>query len=116
MKLAYEIRSIFHDIDATDVKVDIQLIAFIKSLYPSYTHYLESLQASGQMKTMTFETLVEKIAKREKASEKESNPNEKTLCLAQKGHKSKEEFAKDENRSRGQGRGQRYRGRWGGEI
>ena len=35
------------------------------------------------------------------------------MCLAQKGHKSKEEFAKDENRSRGRGRGQRgqYRGR-----
>ena len=29
------------------------------------------------------------------------------MCFAQKGHKSKEEFAKDENRSKGQGRGQR---------
>ena len=37
----------------------------------------------------------------------------KTLCLAQKGHKSKEEFANDENRSRGRSRGQRgkYKGR-----
>ena len=60
------------------------------------------------MKSMTFETLVEKIAEREKAfGKKESKPNEKTLCLAQKGHKSKEEFAKDENRSRGRGRGKR---------
>ena len=50
MKLASEIRAIFHDIDATGVKVDIQLTAFIKALYPTYTHYLESLQASGQMK------------------------------------------------------------------
>ena len=62
---------------------------------------------------MTFEKLVEKIAKRDKAFGKESNPNEETLCIAQKGHKSKEEFAKDENRNRGRGRGQRgtYRGR-----
>ena len=67
------------------------------------------------MKAMTFETLVEKIAEREKEFGKESKPNEETFCLAQKWHKSKEEFAKDENRSRGQGRGQRgqYRGRGG---
>ena len=39
MKLAYEIRAIFHDIDATGVKVDIQLTGFIKALYPTYTHY-----------------------------------------------------------------------------
>ena len=91
MKLAYEIRAILHDIDATGVKVDIQLTAFIKSLYPTYTHYLESLQASGQMKAMTFETLVEKIAEREKEfGKKESKPNEENLCPAQKGHKSKE--------------------------
>ena len=50
---------------------------------------------------MAFETLVEKIATREKVfGKKESKPNEETLCLAQKGHKSKEEFVKDENRSR----------------
>ena len=85
MKLAYEIRAIFHDIDATGVKVDIQLTAFNKPLYRSYTHYLESLQISGQMKSMTFEKLVEKIAKREKSfGKKESNPNEGTLCIAQK--------------------------------
>ena len=67
------------------------------------------------MKAMTFETRVDKIAEREKAFGKESKPNEENLCLAQKGHKSKEEFAKDENRSKGQGRGQRrqYKGREG---
>ena len=49
---------------------------------------------------------------KEKAFGKESNPNEETLCLAQKWLKSKEEFAKNEDRSRGWGRGQRgqYRG------
>ena len=43
VKISYEIRDIFHDIDATIIKLDIQLITFIKALYPSYTHYLESL-------------------------------------------------------------------------
>ena len=83
MKLASEIRAIFHDIDATGVKVDNQLIAFIKALYPSNTHYLESLQASGQMKAMTFEKLVEKIAERDKAFGKESNPNEETVSCTE---------------------------------
>ena len=67
------------------------------------------------MKAMTFEKIVEKIAKREKEfGKKKSNPNKETLYLAQKGYKSEEEFAKDENRSIGRGRGQRgqYRGRW----
>ena len=84
MKLASEIRAIFHDIDATCVNVDIQIIACFKSLYPSYTYYLESLQSIGQMKSMTFEKLVEKIAERDKAFGKECNPNEETLCLAHK--------------------------------
>ena len=89
MKLASEIRAIFHDIVATGVKVGIQLTAFIKALYTTYTHYLESLQASGQMKSMPLETLVEKIAEKQKSFAKESKPNEEALCLAQKGHKSK---------------------------
>ena len=119
MKLASEIRAIFHDIDATGVKVDTQLTAFIKALYLTYSHYLESLQASGQMKYMAFEALVEKLGEKEKAfGKEESKPIEETLCLAHKAHKSKQEFTKDENRSRGQGRGQRgwYIGRGGGNI
>ena len=40
MKLASKIRSIFQNIDATHVKVGIQLTSLIKSLYPSSTHYL----------------------------------------------------------------------------
>ena len=44
MKLAYGIKVIFHDIDAIVVKVDIQLTAFIKSLYASYTHYLDKFK------------------------------------------------------------------------
>ena len=87
MKLAFEIRALFHDINSTGVKVDLQLIAFIKALYPTYSHYLESLQASGQMKAMTFDTLVDKIVEREKAFGKKesfSTSTVETLCLAQK--------------------------------
>ena len=61
MKIAYDIRVIFHDIDATGVKFDIQLTTFIEAIYPSYTHYLESLQASGQIKTMTLKNLLRKL-------------------------------------------------------
>ena len=87
MKLASKIKALFHDIEATGVKVDLQLTAFIKTLYPIYSHYLESLQASGQMKAITFDILVEKIAEREKVFGKKeslSNSTVETLCLAQK--------------------------------
>jgi len=58
MKLASKIRALYHDIEATGVKVDLQLTAFIKALYPTYSHYLETLQASEKMKDMTFDKLV----------------------------------------------------------
>jgi hypothetical protein len=47
MKLASEIRALFDDIDSTGVKVDLQLTTFIKALYPTYSYYIEPLQASG---------------------------------------------------------------------
>jgi hypothetical protein len=72
MALASEIKSTMLDIDAIGVKIDIPLIAFIKALYPRYSHYLESLQARGQMKFVTFGTLVEKVAKCDKAFGKKS--------------------------------------------
>ena len=76
MELAFEIKAIFQDIESTGVKVDLQLTAFLKVLYPTYSHYLESLQASGQMKAMTFDVLVDKIAEREKSfGKKESLSN-----------------------------------------
>ena len=85
MKLAYKIRALFHHIEATSVKVDLQLTTFIKALYPTYSLYLESLQSSEKMKDITFEKLVENIAEREKAFEKkDSLSNIETLCLAQK--------------------------------
>ena len=85
MKLTYEIRVFFHDIEAMGVKVDLQLNTFIKALYPTYSLYLESLQSTEKMKDITFEKLVENIAEREKAFEKkDSLSNIETLCLAQK--------------------------------
>jgi hypothetical protein len=64
--LASEIKSNIHNVDATSVKIDIALTTFIKSLYPTYFHYLESIQASGQLKCLDFNSLVEKIVELEK--------------------------------------------------
>jgi hypothetical protein len=61
MDLSFEIKAIMHDIDATGVKIGIPLANFIKAIYPTYYHYLESLQASGQMKAITLDSLVEKV-------------------------------------------------------
>ena len=79
MKLASEIKALFHDIEAIGVKVDLQLTAFIKALYPTYSHYLESLQASGQMKAITFDILVDKIAEREKSFGKKESLSNSTV-------------------------------------
>jgi hypothetical protein len=115
MKLASESKSLFNDIDSIGVKVDLKLIAFIKSLYPTYSHYLESLQASGQMKAVTFDTLVDKIAKREKAFGKKesfSTSTVETLCLAQKEQKLRGESTRFDNSNKGRGR-RPFRGRGG---
>jgi len=66
LNLAFQIKAINHEIESTVVKVDLQLTAFIKALYFSYSHYLESLQASEQLKELDFDKLVGKIAEREK--------------------------------------------------
>jgi len=34
--LASEVKSIMHDINVTNVELDIPLIAFVKALYPTY--------------------------------------------------------------------------------
>ena len=81
--IAFEIKDIMHDIDATGVKIDLPLTSFIEYLYPSYSHYLESLQGSGQMKSLTFDTLVEKIIELEKAiGKKTTQPIGEIVCLA----------------------------------
>jgi len=51
MKLAFEIRALYHDIEAIGVKVDFQFTTFIKFLYPTNSKYLESLQDSEKRKT-----------------------------------------------------------------
>ena len=38
LALALEVRSIMHDIKATSVEIDIPLIAYVKALYPTYSH------------------------------------------------------------------------------
>jgi hypothetical protein len=55
MDLVAEIKAIMHEIDATGVKVDLPLTSFINILYPRCSHYLDSLQASGQMKSIKFD-------------------------------------------------------------
>ena len=54
LALASEVRSIMHDIKITSADVDISLIAYVKALYPTYSNYLESLQASGNLVKITF--------------------------------------------------------------
>jgi len=113
LALASEVKSIMHDIKSTKVELDIPLIAFLKALYPTYSNYLESLQANGNLKDITFDSLVKKFAEREKAFGKKTVPesSEETVCLA---HKEKHP-AQDSTRGRGgrRGRGRYFRGRGG---
>jgi hypothetical protein len=91
-----------HDIEATRVKIDIPLMTFIKALYPTYSHYLESLQASGQIKSITFDKLVEKVAEREKAFGKKSTSSTcETLYLDQKDKSKQHDSSRGENIKRG---------------
>jgi len=64
LALASEVKSIMHDIKATKVELDIPLITFLKELYLTYSNYLESLQENGNLKDITFESLVKKFAER----------------------------------------------------
>jgi len=45
MELVQKIKAIMHVIDAIGVEIDLPLAAFIEALYPTHSHYLESLQA-----------------------------------------------------------------------
>ena len=118
LKLAFEIKSINHEIESIGVKFDFLLTSFIKSLYLSYLHYLESLQASGKLKDIDFDKLVGKIAEREKAfgkKEASHSSNTETLYLAQKYRKPQEESFRNTRGNRGRGR-KNYRGRRGRNI
>ena len=93
LKLASKIKAIDHEIECTWVKVDFLLTAF----YPSYSHYLESLQESGKLKDIDFDKLVGKIVEREKAfgkKEASHSSNTESLCLAQKDQKPRGIFQK----------------------
>jgi len=105
MALISEIRAIMHDIDSTSVKIDIALINLIKALYPTYSNYLESLQASGNLKSLTFDTLADKIVEREKAfGKKSSDSTSDTLCIAQKGKNVAYDSSQGERSNHGHGR------------
>ena len=117
MLLASEIKAIMHKIQATGMKPDLPLAAFVKSLYPSHSNYLESLQASDKFKSLTFDTLVEKIADREKAFGKKTTEHfGESLCFAQKAKNHTKDQSKDhpkgESSKRGRGR-TNFRGRGG---
>ena len=86
LALASEVKSIMHDIKVTNVELDIPLIAFLKALYPTYSNYLESLQANGNLKDITFDSLVKKFAEREKTFGKKTTLEsfEEAVCLAQR--------------------------------
>lgn len=112
LKLDFEIKSIFHDMKSTGVGVDLKLTIFIEFLHPVYSHYSESLKASGQLKDVTFDKQVKTIVERENALRKKDPPqnsNVETLCLAQKYHKSHGENSKGDKRIRDHGR-RNYRG------
>eukprot|EP00253_Pinus_taeda_P024709 PITA_24709 len=106
LALASEVKSIMHDIKVTNVELDIPLIAFLKAVYPTYSNYLESLQANGNLKDITFDSLVKKFAEREKDFGKKTTPqsSEEVVCLAHR----ENNLAQDSSRGRG---GRRGRGR-----
>eukprot|EP00253_Pinus_taeda_P013777 PITA_13777 len=113
LSLASEVKSIMHAIKSTKVELDVPLISFLKELYPTYSNYLESLQANGNLKDITFDSLVKKFAEREKDFGKKTTPesSEETVCLSQK----EKHLAQDSTRGRGgrRGRGRYFRGRGG---
>jgi len=111
LALASEVKSIMHDIKSTKVELDIPLIAFLKALYPTYSNYLESLQANGNLKDITFDSLVKKFVEREKAFGKKTAPesSKETVYLSHK----ENHPAQYSTRGRGgrRGRGRYFRGR-----
>ena len=95
-------------------EVDIPLIAYVKAFYPTYSHYLESLQSSGNLMKITFDSLEKNFAEREKPFGNMTTPLsfEEAVCFA---HREKS-HAQDSSIGRGgqRGRGIRnFRGRGG---
>ena len=88
-----------HNIKSTGVEIDIPLMSYVKELYPTYSHYLESLQASGKLKKITVESHENKFIERDKDFGKKKTPqsSEEVVCLAQK----ENNHAHDSSRGRG---------------
>ena len=84
LALASEVRYIMHEIKNAGVEYDIPLIAYVKALYPTYSHYLESFQASGKLMKITFDSLEKKFAERERDFGKKTTPLyfEEDICFA----------------------------------
>ena len=113
MLAASEIRAIMHKIQASGMKLDLPLVTFVKSLYPTHSNYLESLPANDKFKYLTFDNLVEKIADREKAfGKKSSKPAGESPCFAQKAKNQPKDPSKGDSSKRGRGR-RNFRGRGG---
>jgi hypothetical protein len=94
-----------HDIEATGVKIYIPLTSFIKALCPTYYHYLESLQVSDQMKSITFDKLVEKLVEHEKDfGNKSSHSIGETMCIYQKEKNKPHDYSIGKRNRRGRGR------------
>ena len=83
LDLASEVRPIMQYIKSTGVEVDIPLIAHVKAFHPTYSHYLEALQVSGNLMKITFDSLEKKFAEREKAFGKMTTPlsSEEVVCF-----------------------------------
>lgn len=106
MSLASKIRAIKQDVNAASGKVDIYLTAFIKALLPTHSTYLESLQASNQLKTITFDLLVEKLVEREKAFGRKIDNTNKNVCFSHKEKPLNKISSRGGYNDRGKGRGQ----------
>jgi len=60
-----------NDIKATVVEIYVPLIDYVKALYPTYSHYLDSLQEIVKLKEISLDSLEKKFAKREGFLEEE---------------------------------------------
>ena len=84
------------------MKPDLPLAAFVKSLYPTHSNYLESLQASDKFKDLTFDSLEEKIANREKSFGKKSSKHAgESLCFVQKSNNQPKDPSKGDRNHKG---------------
>jgi len=106
-----------HDIKTTSFEIDIPLIAYVEAIYSTYSNYLESLQASGNLKEIIFDSIEKMFAEREKGFGKKTTPqsSKDVACLR---HKEKNQ-TKGSSRGRGgrRGRGRRnFRSRGGREF